>query len=157
MPRSAKNAAALMPPPSALASGIWLHVAGRGDDIVLAHQLQNFVAAERDGLLSDQQHVTRDRPIGVLADNGVDDIAAECHCLLQIAPNGRLGRQTDRLSATSPTQSAFRASTPDCAAVLHRGEYGEIGPRRRMPRRSGRGHGRKRQPGSPPAGAPCAG
>ena len=101
-------------------AGCGLHVAGRGDDIVLAHQLQNFVAAERDGLLSDQQHVTRDRPIGVLADNGVDDIAAECHCLLPIAPNGRLGRQTDRLSATSPTQSAFRASTPDSATVLHR-------------------------------------
>ena len=60
-------------------AGRGLQVAGRGDDIVLAHQLQNFVAAERDGLLSDQQHVTRDRPIGVLADNGVDDIAAECH------------------------------------------------------------------------------
>jgi hypothetical protein len=56
----------------------------------------------------------------VLADNGVDDIAAESHLRLQIAPNDRLDRQTDRLAATSPTQSAFRASTADSAAVLHR-------------------------------------
>jgi delta-aminolevulinic acid dehydratase/porphobilinogen synthase len=74
-----------------------LQAAGRGDDIMLAQQLQNFVTAERDGLLSDQQHVARDRPIGVLADNGVDDIAAECHCPLPIAPNDRSGAQTGRI------------------------------------------------------------
>ena len=51
---------------------------------MLAHQLQNFVAAERDGLLSDQQHVTRNWPICVFANNGFDDIAAECHFGLQM-------------------------------------------------------------------------
>src|ERR1022692_2260268 len=62
---------------------IFLATAGCVDAVSTQH-VQHLAWRHVDGLTSDQQDVAGDRLIGVLADNGVHHVVAECHAPLLI-------------------------------------------------------------------------